>query len=335
MVRLPFSHDRLRPVSPAGAAEQGREALRRVGWSITGAMLLTAMAAAHAGTERFDYDALGRLVRHMDPSGTITEYAYDAVGNILEVRRSTDSGPPRVSGVSPAAVRRGQTLRVTITGNRLAGARVSSSDPELDISGLTSAATAVAFTLGVSRAATLGARVFTVSTATGDAIFSLLIEPQLPALVAVPAQLVLTPGQSQQMTLSLSNADQVPHNVSLSIAAAAVATVIPTTLSFPAGQTSAVVSVSAIAPGTTILNVASSTLLPAAVGVQVAAPQAGPATAYALPVGVVRQEGPAGGTGVVGPVAAPLVGVLRQEGPAGGTGVVGPIAAPDVGVLRE
>jgi YD repeat-containing protein len=92
VVRLPFSHDRLRPVSPAGAAEQGREALRRVGWSITGAMLLTAMAAAHAGTERFDYDALGRLVRHMDPSGTITEYAYDAVGNILEVRRSTDSG---------------------------------------------------------------------------------------------------------------------------------------------------------------------------------------------------------------------------------------------------
>ena len=40
-------------------------------------MLVAGAAAVHAGTERFDYDALARLVRHIDSSGTITEYAYD------------------------------------------------------------------------------------------------------------------------------------------------------------------------------------------------------------------------------------------------------------------
>lgn len=335
MVRLPFSHDRLRPVSAAGAAEQGREALRRVGWSITGAMLLTAMAAAHAGTERFDYDALGRLVRHIDSSGTITEYAYDAVGNILEVRRSTDSGPPRVSGVSPAAVRRGQTLRVTITGNRLAGARVSNSDPELDISGLTSAATAVAFTLAVSPAATLGARVFTVSTSSGDAIFSLLIEPQVPAMSFVPSTVRLEPGQAQEVTLTLSNSDAIAHTVLLSVANTVVASVSTPSITLLSGQTRAMFRVSGITSGATVLNFGSTTLGATALGIYVSAPFTGTRAAYAPPVGLFRSEAPGTGPSPSVALIAPNIGILRPEAPVGAGSMVGPILAPNVGVHRQ
>ncbi|WP_374692548.1 Ig-like domain-containing protein [Accumulibacter sp.] len=296
-------------------------------------MLLTAMAAAHAGTERFDYDALGRLVRHIDSSGTITEYAYDAVGNILEVRRSIDSGPPRVSGVSPAALRRGQTLRVTITGNRLAGARVSSSDPELDISGLTSAATAVAFTLGVSPAATLGARVFTASTATGDAIFSLMIDPQVPTLDFSPSPATLTAGGSQTVTFMLSNADTVAHSLTLTSTNTAVATVSPDSISFQAGQTQATGTVTAVASGTAAVTVNSQTLGQTSLGIYVSAPFSGQGAAYAAPVGVLRRAGaaPSG----VGPIVAPNVGVVRQSAAAGGNYRVDPLLAPNVGIRRQ
>jgi YD repeat-containing protein len=170
-----------------------------------------------AGTERFDYDALGRLVRHIDSPGTVTEYVYDGVGNILEVRRSLEAGPPVVSTVLPASVRRGQSVRIALTGSRLSGARVATSDPELDISSLTAAATGVSFTLSASAAATLGARVFTVSTSTGHTIFSLLIAPQLPALSFAPSAVTLQAGQTQEVTLTLSNPDSVAHSLSLAI----------------------------------------------------------------------------------------------------------------------
>lgn len=307
--------------------------MRRVDGWISVAMLLGAMAAAEAGTERFDYDALGRLVRHIDSSGAITEYAYDAVGNILEVRRSTDTGPPRVSSVSPTAVRRGQTLRVTLSGNRLAGARVSSSDAELDISGLTSAATAVAFTLGVSPAATLGARVFTLSTATGDAIFSMMIDPQVPTLDFAPSPVTLTAGQSQTVTLTLSSPDTTAHSMALNSTNTAVATVSPGSISFHPGQTQALASVSAIATGTAAMTVDSQTLGQASLGLYVSAPFSGQGAAYAAPVGVVRLAGAA--PPAVGPIVAPSVGLVRQSAPSGGSYRVDPLVAPNVGVHRQ
>jgi len=50
------------------------------------AVLATLFAGpVQAGEERYDYDALGRLVRVIDEQGRVTEYVYDAAGNILQV----------------------------------------------------------------------------------------------------------------------------------------------------------------------------------------------------------------------------------------------------------
>ncbi len=305
--------------------------MRIIGWVM--AMLAWA-TLGFAGTERFDYDALGRLVRHIDSPGAVTEYVYDGVGNILEVRRSIEAGPPVVSTVLPASVRRGQSLRIALTGSRLSGARVATSDPELDISSLTAAATGVSFTLSASAAAALGARVFTVSTSTGNTIFSLMIEPQVPTLSLVPSPVTLTAGQTQEVTITLSNPDSVAHSLSLAIGNTAVASVSTASITLLPGQTSAVFSVSAIASGTATLNVGSVTLAPTAVGIYVSAPFTGESAAYAPLVGVFRPEAPGVGSNPAGPFTAPNVGVFRPEAPGGGTSPAGPFTAPNVGVFR-
>jgi len=51
--------------------------------------VLTAPRAAPAQEVRYFYDALNRLVGVMDPQGNGAEYLYDAVGNLLQIRRFT------------------------------------------------------------------------------------------------------------------------------------------------------------------------------------------------------------------------------------------------------
>lgn len=64
-------------------------------------LLLIGSSAAFAATDSYQYDPLGRLVQWTDSQGRVTEYRYDAVGNILEVRRVTVAAPgPTVSMVS-------------------------------------------------------------------------------------------------------------------------------------------------------------------------------------------------------------------------------------------
>jgi large repetitive protein len=44
------------------------------------------------GAIRYVYDDLGRLIKVIDPPGNVAEYVFDAVGNILEIKRSTVTG---------------------------------------------------------------------------------------------------------------------------------------------------------------------------------------------------------------------------------------------------
>lgn len=56
--------------------------------------LLLAMQAHAQGQVSFQYfyDELGQLTKVVDSTGTVIEYVYDKVGNILEIKRSTTSG---------------------------------------------------------------------------------------------------------------------------------------------------------------------------------------------------------------------------------------------------
>jgi YD repeat-containing protein len=50
------------------------------------------LQAQQPGVIQYVYDDLGRLSHVIDPTGQVAEYVYDAVGNILEIRRSTLAG---------------------------------------------------------------------------------------------------------------------------------------------------------------------------------------------------------------------------------------------------
>ena len=298
------------------------------------ALACAGLACLHAvaGTERFDYDSLGRLVRHIDPSGTVTEYVYDAVGNILEVRRSGAAGPPTVSNVTPSAIRRRESLAIQITGAQLTGARIGSADAALDVSGLTTAAGRVSFTLSAAADAALGVRPFTLLTATGNASFALSVNPALPQIMLSPAVVVLAPAGVYEVTLRLSNSDLLPHSITLVAANPVVASVTPAALLLAAGQTEARFSVAAGAIGITRIDLVSATLPGYSMAIHVVAPSAGANTRYAASIGVLRPQTP-GTAAPIGPLSAANVGVLRPQLP-GAASPIGPLVAANVGVLR-
>lgn len=63
---------------------------RLLAWSL-GALLAIAVSAAPAATVQYVYDDLGRLVSEIDPVSGVTQYNYDAAGNLLSVTRSSSS----------------------------------------------------------------------------------------------------------------------------------------------------------------------------------------------------------------------------------------------------
>ena len=74
-------------------------------------------AELNAGEERYDYDALGRLVRVIDEQGRVMQYVYDAAGNILQVITGGTAQPPAVTSINPTSIVRGETKQVSITGS--------------------------------------------------------------------------------------------------------------------------------------------------------------------------------------------------------------------------
>lgn len=97
--------------------------------------LLSPFLGYGQSTLRYFYDDTNQLFKALDPTGTLLEYVYDPVGNILEVKRSTV--PPTslsIFNITPAFGPPGMTARIygqnfapTIAGNvvRLNGIQVT------------------------------------------------------------------------------------------------------------------------------------------------------------------------------------------------------------------
>ncbi|MCW5631804.1 MAG: RHS repeat protein [Rubrivivax sp.] len=272
-------------------------------------LALCAAYAIAAGTERYDYDAVGRLIRHIDPSGQVTEYVYDPVGNILEVRRAGALAPPSIATVAPSIVRRRETVVIVVTGSRFLGGRVLAPEPALEISSVRFDATRLQFTLAARDEAPLGSRTFSVITAGGTAPFAITVQPGLPAIRLTPPILAMAPATSQEVVLRLSNEDILPHTLAIVSSDAGVAATSGAAFLLAPGQTEVRFVVTAGAVGTATLNVSSATLASVPLGVHVVGPIPGENLRYSAAIGVAR---PAPAAAVsVGPLLTPAVGVTR------------------------
>jgi len=295
------------------------------------ALLVLAAAAPQAGQERYDYDALGRLIRYINPAGEATEYVYDAVGNVLEVRRG-EVNPPRITGVAPDIVRHNTKVPVVVTGTDLLGATVTAADPGLRISSLRSSSTEVTFDLLPDESVPLGVQPFTLASSTGSAGFSLTVKEQLPQIVVMPPQLILAPGEFAELRVSLSHPDDEGGLLILNIADPSIASLSSGTLDFAAGTTELRLTVTALARGYSWIELGAAELAPVRCGVQVPEDEPPGARArFAETVGVVRTPAPVYRSS--GPYVAARVGVTREHSVA--SRPLGPFMAPPVGVVRE
>lgn len=291
--------------------KQGRGAGRLLAGSI--ALLLALFTcAASAAQERYDYDTLGRLIRVIDEQGRVTEYVYDAAGNLLQVNTGGTAQAPVVASVSPTSIRRGETKTIQITGAGLTGAHVSTSDPGLDITGLQTTATQITFSLTATLSAALGTQPISISNAGGATSAQIFVNPVLPVLSMAPQPIALTPGGGPRtFSVLLSSTDNVDHVVNVASANPAIATVTPSSLTFTAGQTEKTVTISGQATGNTAINLTSTTLASTSVPVFVVSSGelAGLTTKFAPQLGVVVEQVPGGTATTFGPFVSPLLGV--------------------------
>lgn len=263
------------------------------------ALLLCALFAlpfvgsrVEAAIERYDYDALGRLIRSVDGASQVTEYEYDAVGNILSVKRLGEVQPPQVTGVNPPSVRRLESARIVVTGSNLSGMSVVSPDKALAVSRLQVEPSAISFDLAPSGLAPLGLQNFKIQGASGTAEFSITVNPVLPTVAILPGPIAVPPdGTPRNFVVTLSSADTIEHVIALSSSNPAVATITPNTVTIAPGETQAAVQISGLQAGLAAIAVTSSNLRAVSVPVFVTAEFSGLTTSHAPQLGVLIESG--------------------------------------------
>ncbi|MFP5464157.1 MAG: RHS repeat domain-containing protein [Gammaproteobacteria bacterium] len=257
-------------------------------------MSLLFMAGALLAAEQlYDYDPLGRLVRSTAGGNTV-EYRYDAAGNLLEVTGNQPAVAPAIASVTPNALRRGQSGKITLTGTGLSYASIAVPSAAFTLGSVSAQPESISFNLALADDAPLGNQTFTVTNSAGSANFVLTVNPKLPVLSVAPLPLAVAPDNvPRSFTITLSNADTVAHTVNLATANPAIAAVSPATLNVAPGQTSVLASVTGISGGSTTLSLASPTLQTVLVPVFVTADFVGINTSHAPLVGVVVEQPPA------------------------------------------
>ncbi len=268
--------------------------LKRLKGACAGLVLLACALAvpgsgAGAGQERYEYDAIGRLVLHVDSQSEVTEYSYDPAGNLLSVRRAGQAADlaPALTSVSPSVIRRGETRSVTLTGQRLQAGTLQASDPGIGISGVQLGASQITAQVTVAPSVAVRAHTLTFSNARGAASVALVVASALPVLTVEPSPLALPPDNTARaITLRLSTADAVAHVVNIASSDAGRVSVNPASVTLAAGQTAVQVSVTPRAGGFANLLLTSPTLQSVTLPVFVTTDFRGANTSHAVPVGV-------------------------------------------------
>lgn len=304
----------LPPHSIFAGLHGGRKSVPLAVLGVAALTLFGVVSYSFAGQERYEYDPIGRLIRYVDTSDQVTEYSYDAAGNILSVIKGGSAGAyvPSLTAITPNFIRRGEAKAVTLTGQRLQVGTLQTSDAALDLSNLRQSNTQILADLTAGLTAAVGAQTLTFANAEGSAAIGITVGPQLPGLSVEPSPLALPPDNvARPITLRLSGPDLVGHQVAIASSDTAKLTVSSASIVLAAGQTSVQVNVTSKVAGFVNLALTSATLAPVTVPVFITSDFRGVNTSYSMPVGVMVGEAqpPATSPSTIGTFISPRVGV--------------------------
>ena len=311
--------------------------MRRCGVMAFVSLCLLLSLPGWAATERYDYDALGRLVRYTNAQGQVIEYVYDAAGNILQVKDGGAAIPPAITGVSPDFIRRSQRNSVRFSGTGLAGSGIRSVDPALSVSEVVASSTTIDFNVDVPSDAALGPRTFEVSHSSGVASATLQVVPAL-AFAVYPSPIALLPdGVDHKYTLVASEPTPFAQNFSLWSANPAILRIATTAIALPAGALQADVLLAGLSPGATQLLVSApgafeATAIDALVGADALAANVTRSAVVGLAKGSPTVTPPVGTTSWA---VAPSVGIAKGDATiTPPVGTASTANAPTVGLVK-
>src|ERR1700679_3790744 len=112
--------------------------------------------AQSAETLQASYDDDGQLIKVIDPSGNITSYTYDAIGNMLSITTSTLSSGSALAIFNFTPVQGAIGSTVTIQGQSFSTTASADTVQFNGVTAVVSAATATALTVTVPSGATTG-----------------------------------------------------------------------------------------------------------------------------------------------------------------------------------
>lgn len=253
-------------------------------------LAVSSVSIAYAAQERYEYDPIGRLTRFVDATNRVTTYTYDAAGNLTTVSDggSASSLAPTISNVTPAFIRRGQTVTMVITGQSLNAGSLLSSHPSVDLSNLRQTATQIQVNVTVGLETPIGVQSLAFSNIVGTASANFTVGPVLPTLRFEASPLAFPPDSvARNVTLLLTQPDVVPHTVTISSSNVSKLAVNTTTVTFAVGQISQQINLTPKVAGFANINLSSATLAAQVVPVFLTTDFRGVNTSYAPRVGVL------------------------------------------------
>jgi YD repeat-containing protein len=171
---------------------------------IAGFLTLTPLLAQTPTALQCYYDDNGQLYRVLDPSGNLTEYVYDPVGNILQIKSSTlVVNSLAILNVTPSRISPGST--VTITGQNFGS---NASAVSVTIGGVAAtvvSATANSLTVLVPANAAGGVVSVTVGGVTVSWSGTAALAPPAPAILSLSSKAALAGTAIANFTVTGAN----------------------------------------------------------------------------------------------------------------------------------
>jgi YD repeat-containing protein len=169
-----------------------RKARTLLGIIIGVALTSVHLIAQNPAPSQFFYDDLGQLVKVIDSTGTVIEYVYDPVGNMLQIKRSTVGTGLAIFAFTPQQGNIGQT--VTIQGQGFSATPSANSVQFNGTAAQVISATANSIVAAVPPGATTGLISVTVGTqtATSSTNFTIVPAPVITLLSRKSALLGVT-----------------------------------------------------------------------------------------------------------------------------------------------